>query len=72
MATHVFDFYFQIADSTGSGALEGHVLQKVSCSVGGVAFVSAASINPNTNSCGAGVRDSLGDDTETVGKAGYL
>lgn len=72
VSTHVFDFNLQITDCASGGSFKGHVLKEVGRAVGGVGLISAASIDPNTNSGGARVGDLFTDDTEAIWETGDL
>lgn len=49
VAAHVFNFQLELLLRSVAGALEGEMLEEVSCAVGLVGFCAAASIDPHAN-----------------------
>ena len=72
VGTNVFNLEFQSVLGTAAGTLEGHVLEEMSGSVGGIGLRPGTSIYPDTNSSGLSVGMRLRSDGETIRKSSCL
>jgi len=69
VGTNVLNFKFQSVLGTTTGPLEGHVLEEMSGSVGGIGLRPGTSIYPDTNCSGLSVGMRLCSDGKAIRKS---
>ena len=72
VGTNIFNLKLQSVLRTTAGTLEGHVLEKMSGSVGGIGLRPGTSIYPDTDCSGLSVGVRLRSDGETIRKGSRL
>ena len=72
VGTNVFDLELQSVLGTTARTLEGHVLEEMSGSIGGIGLRPGTSIYPDTDSSGLSVGMRLRSDRETIRKGSCL